>query len=260
MHELSTAAVLRRLALAVGVLVLLIATGTLAFVALGEDGLEEATYRTLGALTTASFVSEPDTSTERAISALLTIAGGLFFLGLVGALIQTLLRRAFSEFYREQRMSREIAKLRAHYVVCGYGRVGRSVAKALLDDGSAVVVVENTPENWPALERDERFLEKLFLVKGNADDQDVLKDANLAEASGLVACVGSDAMNVYIALAARRCFKDVPIVARASDELAEKNLSEAHEILNQAITPYTSAGRDLAEAVKRHARSADVPA
>jgi voltage-gated potassium channel len=252
--------VLQRLALAVGVLVLLIATGTLAFVAFGDDGIEEAIYRTFGALTTASFVSGPDTSTQRAISAVLTLAGGIYFLGLVGALVQSLLRRAFAELYRERRMIREIEKLRGHYVVCGYGRVGRAVVKALLDDGNAVVVVETKEENWLALERNDRFLKKLFLIKGSADDQDVLNDANVSQASGLVACVGSDAMNVYIALAARRCYKDVPIVSRASDEMAEKNLGEAREILNEAITPYTSAGRDLAEAVKRHARNAKASA
>ena len=142
--------------------------------------------------------------------------------------------------------------------MCGYGRVGRGVVNALIADGNSVVVVEKKPDNWTAMEQDERLLDQLFFVKGDADNDVVLRGANLEHAAGLVACVGSDAMNVYIALAARRCYKDVADRgSRASDEIAARNLGEARNILDEAITPYASAGRDLAEAVKRHARGAE---
>ena len=243
--------ILRRAALAVGIFAGLLATGVAAFMAVGDESFEEAFYRAFGAFTTANLVPEPDSTRERAISAVLTVAGGLFYLVLVGGVVQTLLRRAIRDVFTDRRMKARIADLDRHYVVCGYGRVGRAVTSELLKRGHDVVVVEQKPENWAVIERDKDFMKRLFLVKGDADNQQVLDEAGLERALGLVTCVGSDAENVYIALAARRCHPDVRIVARASDEDAEKNLAAATEILDRAITPYTSAGRDLAEAVIR---------
>ena len=98
--------VLRRLAIVAAVFVLLLGTGTALFVTLAGDGPEEAFYRSLGAFTTASFFEPPDTTTERAISAFLVVAGGLFYLTLVGGVVRALLRRALPEVFRDRRMSR----------------------------------------------------------------------------------------------------------------------------------------------------------
>jgi voltage-gated potassium channel len=141
--------------------------------------------------------------------------------------------------------------LRGHFVVCGWGRVGKAVATDLLDRGNQVVVVEQKEENSSAIRAEAQFGEKLFLITGDADNEGVLGGAALGAAAGLVACVGSDAENLYIALAARRCSPQIPVVVRASDEDAEKNLKAAQKqaILTRALNPYSAAGKALAEAV-----------
>jgi voltage-gated potassium channel len=234
--------VLRRAAIAGVAFLCLLGIGTLLFALAGNESGEEAFYRALGAFTTANIVSEPDTTRERAISAALTVAGGLFYLALVGSVLQViLLRTAVAETWRERRARKELKKLRAHYIVCGFGRVGRAVVDALLRAGKDVVVVEYKPENARAATE----LGAVAVV-GDADDMEVLKQAGVARAEALIATVGTDAENVYIALAARRCNQNLFIAARASDDDAKRNLAE---VMNHVSTPYTSAGRELAEAV-----------
>lgn len=239
---------LRRAAVAAATFVVLLFLGTAAFIELGGEGLEEAFYRSLGTFTGAGYVSGPDSSSERAVSAVLTVVGGLFYLALVAGVVDTLLRRVLADLYRERRMRREIGALDGHYVVCGYGRVGRAVVQALLPEHD-VVVVEKEDESWSDIERHPEYLRSLFLVRGDGDEDGTLSDARLSCAAGLVACVGSDAENMYIALAARRCNDQIRVVVRASDEEAEKNLNAAKGLLTRAITPYTSAGDQLARAV-----------
>jgi voltage-gated potassium channel len=247
--------VLRRAALALAIFAFLLSAGFVAFLLAGGESAEEAFYRAFGAFTTANVIDSPNSAGERAIAAVLTVAGGLFYLALVGGVVQTLFREALIDVLRERRMKDEIRGLRKHYVVCGYGRVGKAVVSALLDEGRQVVVVEQKEQNWPLIEGHPSFRDNLYLVRGDADDPNLLADCGLSAAAALITCTGSDAENLYIALAARRCCPDIPIVARASDEDAEKNLRAATTILDSAITPYTSAGRDLvreALKVRRH--------
>jgi voltage-gated potassium channel len=222
----------------------LLSGGTACFAFVSGEGAEQAFYRSLAAFTTADLVDKPHTSGERAIAAALTVAGGLFYLALLGSIVQAIVvRNALADTIRERRARRRVSELTGHYVVCGYGQVGRAVTAALLERGETVVVVERSIENGADAER-----AGALLIRGDADDSDVLTRAGVEKAKGLIACVGTDAENVYIALAARRCSDSVFIAARASDEEAAKNL-RASGVVHHVSTPYTSAGRALAAAV-----------
>jgi voltage-gated potassium channel len=236
---------LRRVAYASVVFVVLLAGGACAFMVVGGESFGEAAYRALGAFTTADVVDSPESDREKIIAAVLTLTGGLFYLGLVATVVKEIVERnLLGESLREARRRRRIASLNGHYVVCGFGRVGRAVTRALRERNVDVVVVEARAEN-----RADAEALGAHVVLGDADVQETLERAHVGGAAGLVACVGSDAENIYIALAARRCHKTIRVVARASSEDAEKNLRSAKALVDEVISPDLSLGRQLADAV-----------
>jgi len=137
-----------------------------------------------------------------------------------------------------RRMERKIAGLSGHAVVCGYGRVGRTVAK-LLDPSIGVVVIDNEAERaahaaaagYPTIE-------------GDATDDEVLARAGLARARTLVAAVPSDADNLYIVLSGRALEPSLHIVARARAEVSEPKLLRAGA--DRVINPQEIGARRMA--------------
>ena len=112
-------------------------------------------------------------------------------------------------------MQRQIRTLKDHYIVCGYGRIGSMVAQLLLESGMKVVVVDHDEKVTQKLERD-----GLLYILGSSTEDEVLLEAGLERARGLVASVSSDSDNVYIVLSARGMRPDLFIIARASAKLA----------------------------------------
>jgi len=139
----------------------------------------------------------------------------------------------------KRRMKQQIAKLKQHYVVCGFGRVGQQVAAELRQDGMGVVVID---VDSSAISRCAQ-LGYLYLA-GNASDDAVLKEAGIMEAAGLASAVDSDAENVYVTLSAKSLRRDLYVVARASSEEAEYKLLRAGA--DRVISPYTLGGKRLA--------------
>ena len=130
--------------------------------------------------------------------------------------------------------------LSGHVLVCGYGHVGRAVVKALVAGGQPVVVIDVGQDNVDAARQ-----EGALAILGDADEDEILQQAGVTRATALVATVGSDAQNLYIAFAARRCNDHLRLVARAADPESKLNL-EAAGLFDEISTPYESAGRELA--------------
>lgn len=141
--------------------------------------------------------------------------------------------------HRERRTTRMIDRMRDHYVICGYGRVGRAVADELTREGTPFVVAEI----------DERYVEELeelgipYVMDDPTHDR-VLVKAGIERAKGLVCAVDSDAVNVFIALTARGLNPDLTIVARAADPESVPKLMRAGA--NSVVSPYELSGREMA--------------
>ena len=132
-----------------------------------------------------------------------------------------------------------VRKLNGHYILCGYGRVGRQVAAEFALDDVPFVVIEQEPETV------EECVEKGYLVLlGEASDDDVLEEAGLRRARGLVAAVDSDADNVFVVLSARKLNPELHIVARASSDESAAKLEIAGA--DRTLSPYAVGGRRLA--------------
>ena len=115
-------------------------------------------------------------------------------------------------------MEAAIGKLKGHQILCGYGRVGRQVAREFATDDVPFVIIEQDPETV-----EECLAEGYLTVQGDASDDEVLEEAGIRRAKGLVAAVDSDADNVFVVLSARKMNPKLHIVARASsDESAAK--------------------------------------
>jgi voltage-gated potassium channel len=136
-------------------------------------------------------------------------------------------------------MRAEISKLNGHYILCGFGRVGRQVAREFALDGVPFVVVDNDSQ------RVEDCLSESYLAMlGEASDDAVLEEAGIRRARGLVAAVDSDADNVFVVLSARKLNPKVHIVARASSDESATKLEIAGA--DRTLSPYAVGGRRLA--------------
>jgi voltage-gated potassium channel len=136
-------------------------------------------------------------------------------------------------------MQRRIADLHDHYLICGFGRVGQRVAQRLKDAGVPFVVIDANPDV-----RDEMEEMGVLHVDGHGSDDDVLCEAGIDRARAVVACVDSDAENIFVTISARALRPDIEIVARAAEEPTEKKLIRAGA--NDVISPYTASGDAMA--------------
>jgi voltage-gated potassium channel len=228
------------------VIVAAIVIGTAGYLVLDPGwGFLDALYMTVITLTTVGFREvEPLTEAGKVWTMVLALAGvGLIF-GSVGIVAEYLVVEATSGRREAKRMADAVDKLSGHYILCGYGRVGHTVARELVHSGLKVVVIDILPESL-ARARREGFLE----VEGDATEQATLKAAGIERAKGIITTIDSDAHNVYVILSARALNPGLFVVARANGADAESRLMQAGA--NRVVSPYTMAGHRLAELATR---------
>jgi voltage-gated potassium channel len=143
------------------------------------------------------------------------------------------------EVLAARRSQKMIDSLKDHYIICGFGRVGRQVARDLYAAGAQYVVVDSNVASRPLAESHD-----MQFVEGDATDDSVLTETNIATARSLIACADSDAQNVFITLTARGLRSDIVIVARASTEDTERKLKRAGA--DRVISPYKASGTEMA--------------
>jgi voltage-gated potassium channel len=229
-----------------GVIVACIVVGTGGYLVI-EPGwkLLDALYMTVITLTTVGFREvQPLTDAGRLWTMGLALVGvGLIF-GTVGIVAEYLVVEATSGRREARRMIEAVGKLSGHYILCGYGRVGLTVARELVHGGLKVVVIDILPESL-ARARREGFLE----VEGDATEEATLRAAGIERARGLITTIDSDAHNVYVILSARAINPKLFVVARANSADSEGRLMQAGA--DRVVSPYTMAGHRLAELAVR---------
>ena len=136
-------------------------------------------------------------------------------------------------------MKTKIAKLKRHFILCGYGRVGQEIALAFSEEGVPFVIIDNDEQRVAKAES-----EGYLCLLADATSDEVLKEAGIEQARGLVAAVGSDTDNTYITLSARGLKPDLSIAARCSSSEAESKLRRAGA--DRVISPYAIGGRRMA--------------
>jgi voltage-gated potassium channel len=203
-------------------------------------------YMVLTTLTTIGYQEvHPLSQVGRYFNVGIILAGvGLVFL-ILGALGQALLEFEFNNLFGRRKMEREIARLKDHYIICGAGRVGRAVARQLETKPAQFIILENNEAKAQRIREETNWL----VVHADATLEAQLLAARIHEAAGLVAATTTDATNTYVVLTARSLNPTLKIIARASEEGAEKHMRTAGA--DQVISPYGFAGFRIAQAFLR---------
>jgi voltage-gated potassium channel len=241
-HALSEAARGRHVRLWMLAVLATSVVGTAGYLAFFRWPLSDALYMTVITLTTVGFreVHELDTFAERLWTMLLAVAGVGIIFGSIGIVAEAIISEAASGRREARRMREAVDGLGGHYILCGYGRVGSTVARELVHDEQRFVVIDIHPESLERAAADGHLI-----VDGDATEDATLLRAGIERARGLITTVDSDANNVYITLSARSINPRLFIVARASAASAEAKLAQAGA--NRIVSPYTMAGRRAAE-------------
>ncbi|MCL4473486.1 MAG: NAD-binding protein [Actinobacteria bacterium] len=229
----------KRILALTGVLLMIVIVGTAGFAILEGYGFLDSLFTTVVLISTVGMGTAPATVGGKLL-AIFVIAGGVGTLVYaVGMVIEFLIGGYLAELLEERSMKKKISELSNHYLICGYGRVGEQVAKEFLRSGEEFVVVDSNPESI-ARAREDGFPH----IEGDAADDESLHLAGIDRAKGLVACVDSDADNVFVTLSARVLSPSLWIVARGNTEESHNKLEKAGA--DKVVSPYAIGGREMA--------------
>ena len=194
--------------------------GTLGYMIIEGWGVLDSAYMTAITLSTVGFLEVHDQSDAGRIFTILLIFTGVgYFLYLGGVIIGSVVEGEIKTLLGRQRLDNKIKKLKDHYIVCGYGRIGRVLCNFIKEDTPDIVVIEKSEKLVEALEKD-----KMHYLTGDASDEEILEKAGIGRAKALVAVLATDTANVFLVLTARQLNPDIYIMARASSPEVRKKL------------------------------------
>ena len=225
-------------------LVVVLLVGTAGFHFIEHWPWFDGFYMVVTTLTTIGYQEvHPLSHAGRVFNVFVILTGvSLAFLA-IGALTQALLEFELNSFFGRRKMEREIDRLTGHYIICGAGRVGRSAARELGRKSVPFLIIENNEAKAA------RYATEWLMLVGDATKEPVLKEGHIERAQGLVAATTTDATNLYIILTARALNPKLKIIARASEEDAEKHLLTAGA--DAIVSPYLFAGQRIAQTFLR---------
>lgn len=237
--------VARRLAYIGGAVFLTLLIGTIGFVVVEDYPVFDAFYMALITMTTVGYTEvRPLTQAGRVFNSVLIVIGVTTLFLAIGAMAQTIVELELDEYFDKRRMKRMIEKLENHYIVCGFGRVGRGAAQELLRTRVPFVVVDRSPEK---VERAMRA--GMLAVVADSTQDETLQEVRVTRARGLIAALSTDADNLFLILSAKSLNPALLVTTRAGEEEAERKLRSAGA--DAVFTPYTITGYRLAQALLR---------
>lgn len=235
----------RRVVLIAGLLCFIVAAGTAGFVLIDGYPWFDAFYMTITTITTVGYQElRPLSRAGRVFNSFLILFGVSAMFLAVGAMTQTIIELELQDRYGKRRKKYMIEHLHDHFIVCGFGRVGRNASYEFQRNKTAFLVID----------RNEQRVAKatnagMLAIVADATQDDALREAGVLKAKGLIAALPSDAENLFIILSAKSLNPNLTVVTRASEEEAGEKLRRAGA--DTVFTPYSMAGRQLADALLR---------
>jgi len=219
--------------------------GTIGFTVIDHYPVFDAFYMTLTTMTTVGYGEvHPLSHAGRVFNSFLIFFGVTTIFIAIGAMTQTIIELEFGDAISKRRNKRMIDKLKDHYIICGFGRVGRGAASELQHAGVPFVVVDIDPD------RAERaMIAGMLAVAADSTRDETLHEVGIDRARGLVAALATDADNLFVLLSAKGLNPRIYVAARAAEEGAEAKMRRAGA--DAVFAPYAITGHRLAQSLLR---------
>jgi voltage-gated potassium channel len=232
---------------AIAALFALTVVGVVGYMTIAGMGFSDALFMTVTTLSTVGYREVQPLDTAGRVFTIVLIFGGLGVVFYSASLIAAqVIGGEIQRSLGRRKVQRQISQTADHFIVCGFGRMGRIVCKELAAKPVPLIVVEKDPE---ALQQAEA--QQYLCVEGDATEDGVLMQAGIKRARGLVAALSTDSDNVYVVLSGRELNPDLLIVARAEDDRSERKL--LHAGATRVVSPYVIGGHRMAHALLRPA-------
>jgi voltage-gated potassium channel len=236
---------LRRLALVAGLIALTLSIGTAGFAVIEGYPLFDAFYMTLITVSTVGYAEiHPLSHAGRIFNSFLIFFGVTTMFFAIGAMTQSIIELELGEYFGKRRARRMIDNLERHFIICGYGRVGRNAAYEFQRSGVPFVIVDLKPDRV-----EKAMMAGMLAVAADSTRDETLRAVGVARARGLVSALATDADNLFVILSAKNLNPRLYVATRAGEEEAEEKLRRAGA--DAVFAPYTTAGYRLAQAVLR---------
>lgn len=235
----------RRILLTGGLVFLAVIFGTTGFMWVEGYSAFDAFYMTLITVSTVGYQEiHPLSHAGRIFNSVLILFGVSVIFFAVGSVTQSIIELELRDHFGERRRKRVIDKLRNHFIVCGYGRVGRHASLELMRTGAPFVVVDRNEARVQQARK-----AGMIVMLGDSTRDDTLRGAGIERAKGLVSALGTDADNLFVILSAKTLNPKLTVVTRAGEEEAEQKLRIAGA--DTVFAPFSMAGHRLAHALLR---------
>ncbi|MFC1921355.1 potassium channel family protein [Chloroflexota bacterium] len=231
---------IRKVILGIGSLVAIIIVGVIGYTVIEGWNPFDSLYMTAMTITTVGYSELHPLSTGGRVFSIFLMFGGVgAALYTLTGIIQYVIEGNIGTTWWRRRMKKKISALKGHFILCGYGRVGEEIASIFKEEAIPFVLIDNRPDCIARAEQ-----ESYLYLEGDATSDDVLKEAGIENARGLVAALGSDVDNTYITLSGRGLYPELFITARASDKEAETKLKRAGA--DRIVSPNSIGARRMA--------------
>ena len=231
----------KKVAQVLSLVLFIVAFGTIGYMTVEGWSFLDSLFMTVITITTVGFREVHELTPKGMVFTIILIVGGVgtaLYAFTEGA--KFLLEGEIRQLLGRKRLEKKIKELADHYIICGYGRMGRIIARELREEGVRFVAIEKDP---PSLEEKEDVL----MIAGNATRDSTLLEAGIDRARGLISVLPNDSENLFVVLSARGLNPNILIVARAVEEGSEQKLLRAGA--TKVVSPYHIGGLRMAHTV-----------
>ncbi len=213
----------KQLIVSISASLLVFTVGTFGYMIIEKWSFMDAVYMTALTLGSVGYSEVHPLSFEgRVFTTFLIISGVGLVMYLAGVVVQFVVEGEIRQMLGRRQLDHKIKKMDDHYIVCGYGRIGRTLCNQIKDETSNVVVLEKSEALLPELNKN-----KMLYFIGDASNESLLIKAGIHRAKALVAALATDMDNVFLVLTARQINPDIYIMARAGSHDVKSKLLAA---------------------------------
>jgi voltage-gated potassium channel len=225
------------------ILIVILLIGSMGYMIIEKWNFLDSLYMTVITITTVGFREVGTVSEAGRIFTIFIIFSGMGIIAyILGLAAQAMVEFQVGAILGRRKLGRTLRSIKNHYVICGFGRIGKIITRELKENNIPMVVIDNNQETVQTLEE-----ERIPCIVDDATSEDVLIEAGVVRAKGLIAVVASDADNLFITMSARGLNPSLFIVARADEEQSEKKLLRVGA--NRVVMPYLIGGRKMAQTI-----------